>query len=274
MKPLTFEIPYDTLKFISSNTQLAKDWQQKFTEGYLNGLKQFNEEVNNIKLFNPSNDLIVDRLIKIKEESEDNADNEIGRGISSLPAEVNMLKYGYHLAFYNESTKLLSMYDKIKVPAVGNSKPVSNKNKITNKAFKTFEWRVGDERLTYFYEELTKNLIIDELQTSLDSFKAIFNNSFEGPIYWKKSNKLFVYLMEAIQNHNRLKNPFIVESKYQSIVNKNSLVINSDGKPLTANDLSQAKSKNINEGLPEGYDLIDTIIELIDNYKVKPLNLS
>jgi hypothetical protein len=112
-----------------------------------------------------------------------------------------------------------------------------------------------DKELPKLYSQL-RNYKIIAIETAYELFQAVLTGKpiEQGvSIKWNESNRLLAYFLDCVFSGQ----------DWQSIAGNGKLFSNKKDKPITANDLSVAKSNYLAYGLPKGYEKIDLIIRTI-----------
>lgn len=186
--------------------------------------------------------------------------------IQFLKGELNHADYWIE-KINNLSTKTLNQADIIQIEKykLFLKDEIERTEKSTNlrpqkKIVLSYQWQGDAEKeLPELYSKLVKDKFIDDNQSDLKAFTAIFTGQpieTIKPIKWTNSNRLLAYFLDTAFN----------SQDWQSIAGNGKLFLNYKGKILTANDLSVAK-KGFDFGKPKGYEKIDKILSEIKNTK-------
>jgi len=103
---------------------------------------------------------------------------------------------------------------------------------------KSFSWTGSQAQLEALWQALKDAGYIDT-ETTKEVFTGIFADELINckAVQWTGSNRLLSYLFNQMNSGNK---PLILSQEWQSIIEKNQLFINRNGKPLKAGDLSTA----------------------------------
>lgn len=157
----------------------------------------------------------------------------------------------------NNVIKFIINYCKIKEGSFKQSKPKEVKLPTS------FNWKGMPEQLDELYRQLIE--IEPRIETTPDTFKMAFSKDlkvFNQPIKWNETIRLLAYFFD-----NLYREQLIGSNKWQSIIERYKLFINRDNKPVTANDLSVAKSEYNSYGLQKGKEKINKLLKEVKNIK-------
>ena len=190
-------------------------------------------------------------ISKLENESEKilncyEAEIAINRVIDNW--ELKVLGYDVERSLADLSRVKALLEKRAEVKKESNFKPPLNKRELIS-----FQWP-GDAaiELPILFKRLVETEMIDE-ETLLKDFIATFTAQSTidiKPIKWIADNRLLAHLL-----HTKFKGQI-----WQSIASKGKLFCTAEGKPITNNDLANAKSRLKNETKPKGIQTIDKIL--------------